>query len=102
MFTESLSGPSTPKASAASLLVQLLRLFPAGAKAAGWDSHPQKDRAFARRTNPLIFGQHTPVGLHYTDVAVAACAAVIFGGGCAGRDSFSRSSSSCNSGSGWV
>ena len=29
---------------------RLLRLLPAGATAAGWDSHPLEDRAFARRT----------------------------------------------------
>jgi hypothetical protein len=55
MLARSLSGPSTPKASAASLLVRLLRLLPAGAKAAGWASHPLKGRAFARRTNLLIW-----------------------------------------------
>ena len=45
-----LKRPSTPEASAASLPPRLLRLLPAGAKVAGWDSHPLKDRAFARRT----------------------------------------------------
>jgi len=54
MVAKSLSGPSTPKASAASLLVRLLRLLPAGAKDAGWGLHPRKDRAFARRTKQLI------------------------------------------------
>jgi peptidoglycan/LPS O-acetylase OafA/YrhL len=29
---------------------RLLRLRPAGATVAGWDSHPLEDRAFARRT----------------------------------------------------
>lgn len=43
-------GPSTPEASVASLPLRLLRLLPAGATVAGWDSHPLKDRAFARRT----------------------------------------------------
>lgn len=55
-----------------------------------------------RKANPLISLGRTPLGLHYKDVAVAACAEVIFGGGCCGKDSFSRSSSSCNSGSGCV
>ena len=44
----------TPKASAASLPPRLLRLLPAGATVAGWDSHPLKDRAFARRTKYSI------------------------------------------------
>src|SRR5437016_9151667 len=56
MFAKSLSGPSTPKASVASLPPRLLRLLPAGAKVAGWGSHPLKDRAFARRTRYLIVG----------------------------------------------
>ena len=56
MFAKSLSGPSTPKASVASLPPRLLRLLPAGAKVAGWGSHPLKDRAFARRTRYLIIG----------------------------------------------
>ena len=43
-----------------------------------------------------------PVGLHYSGVAAAACAAVILGGGWAGRSSLSRSSSSVSSGSGSV
>ena len=34
-------------------IVQVLRLLPARAKVAGWDSHALKDRAFARRTNSL-------------------------------------------------
>ncbi len=42
--------PLTPEASAASLPPRLLQLLPAGAKVAGWDSHPLKDRALARRT----------------------------------------------------
>jgi len=42
--------PFTPEASAASLPPRLLQLLPAGAKVAGWDSHPLKDRALARRT----------------------------------------------------
>ena len=54
MFAKSLSGPSTPKASAVSLPPRLLRLLPAGATITGRASHPLKDRAFARRTNPLI------------------------------------------------
>ena len=42
--------PFTPEASAASLPPRLLQLLPAGAKVAGWDLHPLKDRALARRT----------------------------------------------------
>ncbi|MHB1737848.1 MAG: hypothetical protein ACYCQM_15010, partial [Acidithiobacillus sp.] len=38
-------------ASAASLPPRLPRLLPAGATVAGRDSHPLKDRAFARRTH---------------------------------------------------
>ena len=45
------SWPSTPEASAASLPPRLPRLLPAGATVAGRDSHPLKDRAFARRTH---------------------------------------------------
>src|SRR5437016_3029709 len=56
MFAKSLSGPSTPKASVASLPPRLLRLLQPGAKVAGWGSHPLKDRAFARRTRYLIVG----------------------------------------------
>ena len=55
MLAKSLSGPSTPKASVASLPPRLLRLLPAGAKVAGWGLHPLKDRALARRTNYLNF-----------------------------------------------
>jgi hypothetical protein len=55
MFAKSLSGPSTPKGSAASLPPRLLRLLPAGATVAGWGSRPLKDRAFARRTNYLSY-----------------------------------------------
>jgi hypothetical protein len=54
MFAKSLSGPSAPKASAASLPPRLLRLLPAGATVAGWGSHPLKDRAFAQRTKLFI------------------------------------------------
>src|SRR5262249_38432689 len=42
--------PSASKASAASLPPLPLRLLPAGAKVAGWDLHPLKNCAFARRT----------------------------------------------------
>ena len=42
--------PFTPEASAASLPPRLLQLLPAGAKVAGWDLRPLKDRALARRT----------------------------------------------------
>ena len=42
--------PSTPKASAASLPPPLLRLLPAGATFAGWDSHPLKMCTLPRRT----------------------------------------------------
>jgi hypothetical protein len=42
--------PFTPEASAASLPPRLLQLLPAGAKVAGGDLHPLKDRALARRT----------------------------------------------------
>jgi hypothetical protein len=34
-----------------------------------------------KRANPLILNEGTPEGLHYTGVAVWACAAVILGGG---------------------
>ena len=44
LYTEGFS-PSLP--------VRLLRLLPAGAIVAGWDSHPLEDRAFARRTDNL-------------------------------------------------
>ena len=50
MIAKSLEGPSTPKASTISLPPSLLRLLPAGATVAGWDSHPLNDSAFARRT----------------------------------------------------
>jgi hypothetical protein len=50
MIAKSLEGPSTPKASTASLPPPLLRLLPAGATVAGRDSHPLNDSAFARRT----------------------------------------------------
>jgi hypothetical protein len=53
MVAKSLTGPSTPEASAASLPPRLLQLLPAGAKVAGRDSHPLKDNAFARRTTKL-------------------------------------------------
>ena len=55
-------------------------------------------------TTPVNIASGNPiqVSLHYTGSAAAACAAVILGGGCAGRVSFSRSSSSCNSDSGCV
>jgi len=42
--------PSTPKASIASLPPRPLRLLPAGASVAGWESHPLRNRAFSRRT----------------------------------------------------
>src|SRR5262249_32361418 len=42
--------PSPSKASAVSLPPLPLRLLPAGAKAAGWELHPLKNCAFARRT----------------------------------------------------
>src|SRR5579883_791704 len=45
-----LTGSFTPKASAASSPPRLLRLLPAGATVAGWDSHPRKFRDYARRT----------------------------------------------------
>jgi hypothetical protein len=50
MIAKSLEGPSTPKASTASLPPRLLRLLPAGATVAGRDSHPLNDSAFSRRT----------------------------------------------------
>ncbi|MBK7954830.1 MAG: antibiotic biosynthesis monooxygenase [Candidatus Accumulibacter sp.] len=50
MVAKSLTGPSTPEASAASLPPRLLQLLPAGAKVAGRDSHPLENSAFARRT----------------------------------------------------
>jgi hypothetical protein len=50
----------------------------------------------------LIHRGTTPVGRHHTGVAEAGWAAVIFGGGCAGRANFSRSNSSFSSGSGCV
>ena len=54
MFAKSLTEPSTPEASAASLPPRLLRLLPVGTKITGWDSHPLEDSALARRT--LNFG----------------------------------------------
>jgi|GEM_PF-7047521 len=48
----------------------------------------------------LIVQGPTPGGLHYREVAVAAWATVIFGGGWAGNVSPSCSSSSFRSGSG--
>ena len=42
--------PSTPEASEASSPPPLLRLLPAGATFAGWDSHPLKMCALPRRT----------------------------------------------------
>jgi hypothetical protein len=51
-----LQGPFTSKASAASSPPRLLRLLPAGATVAGWDLHPLKDRAFARRTENGVVG----------------------------------------------
>jgi len=50
MLAKFLKEPSTPEASAASLPPRLLQLLPAGAIVAGWDSHPLKNGAFARRT----------------------------------------------------
>ena len=47
-------GPFTSKASAASLPPQLLRLLPAGAKVAGRESHPLKDRK--RPRTPVLKG----------------------------------------------
>ena len=41
-------------------------------------------------------------GRHYTVLAAAACASVIFGGGCWGNSSLSRSRRRVSSGSGWV
>lgn len=49
-IAKSLEGPSTPKASTASLPPRLLRLLPAGATVAGRVSHPLEDSAFSRRT----------------------------------------------------
>ena len=46
--------PLTPEASTASLPSRLLQLLPAGAKVAGWGSHPLRNCTFARRTE--IFG----------------------------------------------
>jgi hypothetical protein len=42
--------PSTREASDASLPPRLLSLLPAGVTVAGWEFHPLKNRAFARRT----------------------------------------------------
>jgi hypothetical protein len=42
--------PFPPEASAVSLPPPPLRLLPAGAKVAGWDSHPLKSATFSRRT----------------------------------------------------
>ena len=50
----------------------------------------------------LIFMRRPCKGLHYTGCAVAAWAAVILGGGCAGNSRLSRSSKSVSSGSGCV
>ena len=53
MFAKSLSEPSTPEASAASLPPRLLQLLPVGTKITGRDSHPLENSAFSRRTlNP--------------------------------------------------
>jgi hypothetical protein len=41
---------------------RLLRLLPAGATVAGWDSHPLEDRAFARRTVFLRASLHRSRG----------------------------------------
>jgi hypothetical protein len=51
-----------------------------------------------------LLGTHeaAPEGRHYKGWTWAASAAVIFGGGWAGRSSLRRSRSSINSGSGWV
>lgn len=47
--------PSTSEASAISLPPSLLRLLPAGATFAGWDSHPLKRCTLARRTvKPML------------------------------------------------
>jgi CHAD domain-containing protein len=54
MLAESLTGPSTPEASTASLPPQLLQLLPAEAKVAGRDLHPLRDSALSRRTE--MFG----------------------------------------------
>jgi len=48
-------GPFASKASAVSLPPLLLRLLPAGATVAGWDSDPLRISAFARRTDAYHF-----------------------------------------------
>lgn len=50
MFAKSLSEPSTPEASAASLPPRLLQLLPVGTKITGRDSHPLENSVLARRT----------------------------------------------------
>ena len=61
MRAEPLTGSFTPKASAVSLPPRPLRLLPAGAIVAGWESHPRRERAFARRTE--ISGLGAPLTL---------------------------------------
>ena len=46
MLAESLIGPSTLEASAASLPPRPFQLLPAGTTVAGWESHPLRERAF--------------------------------------------------------
>ena len=53
-------GPSTLEASAASLPPRPSQLLPAGTTVAGWDSHPLRERAFARRTEICALGPHPP------------------------------------------
>lgn len=58
-------------------LVRLLRLLPAGAKDAGWGSHPLKDGAFARRTGSYPTSSSSISSIPSSarrNIATAACA----------------------------
>ena len=61
-------GPSSPKASAASLPPRLLRLLPAGATVAGRVFHPQGVHAFSRRTWLSIKLNIRQVGCFITNI----------------------------------
>lgn len=94
--------PVTSEASADLLPPPLLRLLPAGAIRAGWDSHPRKKCTLARRTvkpmcRMLLVGYFPPVFYVSTEVVGrrnAVCGAVCAAATCLTWSSFASAGSS--------